>query len=167
MNSILPRLPYNMKRGTLSVVSELVSRPQRNSEPFSLGLCSEYPSECRKVCMRPLLFSDCILTSSDILRKQAQTPALASIMRNRRVQFLPVQWRASMKFDLDAEAQSQGHDNHFTLSEVTPKGSIAYIREMTNSVLTDIPLFMSHHRERMIESVCSFRNQGGDDVNQL
>lgn len=57
-----------------------------------------------------------------------------------------------MKFDLDADAQSQGHENHFTLSEVTPKGSIPYVRELTNSVLTDIPLFMSHHRGRMIEA---------------
>lgn len=60
-----------------------------------------------------------------------------------------------MKFDFDASASAQGHDNAFTLSEVTPKGkgSITYVRELTNSVLTDIPLFMSHHRGRMIESV--------------
>ncbi|KAF8312978.1 hypothetical protein DL93DRAFT_1212391 [Clavulina sp. PMI_390] len=95
----------------------------------------------------------------NVCRKQAQSPALASIMRNRRVQFLPVQWRASMKFDLDAEAQSQGHENHYTLRDVTPKGSIAYVRELTNSVLTDIPLFMSHHRGRMIESVCEQANR--------
>lgn len=76
-----------------------------------------------------------------------------------------------MKFDFDEEAHSQGHDNHFTLSDVTPKGTIAYVRELTNSVLTDIPLYMSHHRERMIESVrvhsihpclISFEVQGAD-----
>lgn len=80
-----------------------------------------------------------------------------------------------MKFDLDGEAQSQGHENHFTLSDITPKGtipyvsitvgwgytgkvtddegSISFIRELANGVVTDVPLFMSHHRERMIESV--------------
>ena len=99
------------------------------------------------------------------------TPALASIMRSKRVQFLPVQWRTGMKFDLDKKGSKDGLDNYYTLSDITPKGSIPFvpiavdddtartdcstrfIRELTNNVLTDIPLFMSHHRERMIEAV--------------
>lgn len=97
----------------------------------------------------------------DIARKQSQTPALSSIMRNRRAQFLPVPWRASMKLELDEERrrEQEGLDNHFTLSDITPKKSIPYVRELTNNVLIDIPYFMSQHRDRMIESVCLTANR--------
>jgi hypothetical protein len=59
-------------------------------------------------------------------RAQATTPALASIVRSNHVQFLPVQWRASMKFDLNAQSKDgrEALDNHFTLNEITPKGTI-------------------------------------------
>ncbi|KAF9516435.1 hypothetical protein BS47DRAFT_662714 [Hydnum rufescens UP504] len=97
----------------------------------------------------------------NIARAQATTPALASIVRSNHVQFLPVQWRASMKFDLNAQSKDgrEALDNHFTLNEITPKGTIDYVRELTNNVLSDIPLFMSHHRDRMIESVCYQANR--------
>ncbi|KAG9003236.1 hypothetical protein FRB93_011149 [Tulasnella sp. JGI-2019a] len=96
-----------------------------------------------------------------IARTQSQSPALASIMREKRVQFLPVQWRASLKLDLGDELmkQREGLDNHFTLEDITLRNSIPFVRELTNQVLLDIPLFMSHHRERMIESVCTIANR--------
>ncbi|CAE7090882.1 unnamed protein product [Rhizoctonia solani] len=97
----------------------------------------------------------------DIARKQSQLPALASIMRNRRAQFIPIPWRASMKLEIDEEERraKQGLDNHFTLSDITPKKSIPYVRELTNNVLIDIPYFMSQHRDKMIESVCLTANR--------
>ncbi|CAE6382343.1 unnamed protein product [Rhizoctonia solani] len=113
----------------------------------------------------------------DIARKQSQLPALGSIMRNRRAQFIPIPWRASMKLEIDEEERraKQGLDNHFTLSgmpppatirlrltgdlDITPKKSIPYVRELTNNVLIDIPYFMSQHRDRMIESVCLTANR--------
>ncbi|CAE6432318.1 unnamed protein product [Rhizoctonia solani] len=97
----------------------------------------------------------------DIARKQSQSPALSSIMRNRRAQFIPIPWRASMKLEIDEEERraKQGLDNHFTLSDITPKKSIPYVRELTNNVLIDIPYFMSQHRDRMIESVCLTANR--------
>lgn len=33
------------------------------------------------------------------------------------------------------------------------------LRQLTNSVLLDIPMFMSHHRQAMIEAVCSQANR--------
>ncbi|CAE6351628.1 unnamed protein product [Rhizoctonia solani] len=97
----------------------------------------------------------------DITRKQSQSPALSSIMRNRRAQFLPIPWRASMKLEIDEERrrEREGLDNHFTLADITPKKSIPYVRELTNNVLIDIPYFMSQHRDRMIESVCLTANR--------
>lgn len=97
----------------------------------------------------------------DVARTQAQTPAISSIMRDRRVQFLPVQWRASLNLDLGEELakQKEGLDNHFNLEDITLKNTIPFVRDLTNKVLLDIPLFMSHHRERMIESVCTLANR--------
>ena len=49
-------------------------------------------------------------------QKQAMGPALSSIMRDRQVQFLPIQWRASLKLlsnateaqeDIDHELDNQ------------------------------------------------------------
>lgn len=93
-----------------------------------------------------------------ISRKEAAEPALSSIMRSKRVQFLPVQWRSSLKTQLDEERvkRDDGLDNVFTMADITQKGSIPYVRELTNNMLLDIPLFMSHHRERMIQSVRRF-----------
>lgn len=53
-----------------------------------------------------------------VCRKQSTTPALASIMRGRRIQFLPVQWRANLKLDVDEERRREdaGLDNEFTLN---------------------------------------------------
>ncbi len=84
-------------------------------------------------------------------------------------------FNGALAYDLDRKEAKDGLDNHYTLSDITPKGSIPsvltifsvasrqnslfhcrayrFIREITNNVLTDIPLFMSHHRERMIEAV--------------
>lgn len=97
----------------------------------------------------------------DVARTQAQTPAISSIMRHRRVQFLPVQWRASLKLDLGEELakQKEGLDNHFNLEDITLQNTIPFVRDLINKVLLDIPLFMSHHRERMIESVCTLANR--------
>ncbi|KAL7410393.1 DDHD domain-containing protein [Mrakia frigida] len=99
--------------------------------------------------------------AANILRKEAQkqalSPALASIMRDRQVQFLPIQWRASLKLVHNAaEAQEDlDHDlhNEFTLDDVTLKNNIQYVRELTNAVLIDIPLFMSSHKQSMVEAV--------------
>jgi len=46
----------------------------------------------------------------------------------------------------------------FTLLDITlPK--IPAIRQITNSVLLDVPLFMSQHRQSMIEAVCTQANK--------
>lgn len=95
------------------------------------------------------------------MRKQSLDPALASIMRDRRAQILPVQWRANLH--LDTESQNENaefeHDNIFTISDVTIGKSIPYVREVTNSVLLDIPLFMSDEKKHMTRAVCEQANK--------
>lgn len=46
-----------------------------------------------------------------------------------------------------------------TITDITINRSIPYVRELTNAVLLDIPLFMSHHRQKMIEAVCVQANR--------
>lgn len=95
------------------------------------------------------------------MRKQASHPALASIIRDRRVQVLPVQWRTLLQMDPEQSEEDHEHsmDNRFSMADITLNKSIPYVRELTNSVLLDIPLFMSHHRSKMIDSVCLQANK--------
>ncbi|WWC64176.1 uncharacterized protein I303_106784 [Kwoniella dejecticola CBS 10117] len=96
-----------------------------------------------------------------VLRKQSANPALASIIRERRCQILPVQWRTSIDLNDEKteEDKEHGMDNRFTIADITMNKSIPYVRELTNSVLLDIPLYMSHHRQKMIEAVCTQANK--------
>ncbi|KAL5482713.1 hypothetical protein ACEPAI_9307 [Sanghuangporus weigelae] len=96
-----------------------------------------------------------------IARKQSTTPALASIMRGRRLQFLPVQWRLSFQLTAAEERrrEAEGLDNVFTLDDITIKNTVPYVRELMNNVLIDIPYFLSQHKERMIEAVVRQANR--------
>ncbi|THH10470.1 hypothetical protein EW145_g1291 [Phellinidium pouzarii] len=96
-----------------------------------------------------------------IARKQSTTPALSSVMRNRRVQFLPVQWRTNLKLGVDEERRRHelGLDNEFTLNDITIKNTVPYVRELVNNVLIDIPYFMSHHKDQMIRAVAKQANR--------
>jgi len=71
-----------------------------------------------------------------VLRRQAENPALASIIRDRRCQVLPVQWRTSLNLDQEKtmEDQEHGMDNRFRMEDITIHKSIPYVRELTNSV---------------------------------
>lgn len=96
-----------------------------------------------------------------VLRKQSLDPALASVMRDRRCQVLPVQWRANLNLESETHGQDKEYEreNVFTIADITIGKSIPYIRELTNSVLLDIPLFMSEHKRLMIEAVCQQANK--------
>jgi len=77
-----------------------------------------------------------------INRKQSADPALGSIMRDRRCQILPVQWRASLDL-ADAKSQEDkdhGMDNRFTMADITINKSIPVVRELTNSVSLRAPM---------------------------
>lgn len=53
-----------------------------------------------------------------LVRTQSANPALASIIRKRRTQVLPVQWRASLKLDEqhNEEDERHGMDNRFSMA---------------------------------------------------
>lgn len=74
--------------------------------------------------------------SADRRSKQSANPALSSIIRDRRVQVLPVQWRTLLTFEHEQSEEDQQHDmdNRFTMGDITLNKSIPYVRELTNSV---------------------------------
>ncbi|EJC98098.1 uncharacterized protein FOMMEDRAFT_171452 [Fomitiporia mediterranea MF3/22] len=96
-----------------------------------------------------------------IARKQSTTPALASVMRDRRVQFLPVQWRTNFQLSADEESRREaaGIDNNFTLNDITIRNTVPYVRDLMNNVLIDIPYFLSQHKDRMIQAVAKQANR--------
>lgn len=100
-------------------------------------------------------------TLRQIMRKQSSDPGLKSVMAGRRSQILPVQWRANLNLDSGSSKEDldNEHDNVYTVADITIGKSIPYIREVTNSVLLDVPLFMSPHREQMIQAVCRQANK--------
>ena|SRR5882724_8975468 len=63
-------------------------------------------------------FTDPARCSNFVRRKQATLPALASILPNKQVQFLPVQWRATLKLGDDEmkDRERDGLDNTFSIS---------------------------------------------------
>jgi hypothetical protein len=96
------------------------------------------------------------------------------------VQILPIQWRASLQLaERGDEDVQHGLDNRFTMSGTSRRRhrkrdrahcnishliditlpKIPAIRQITNSVLLDVPLFMSQHRQSMIEAVCIQANK--------
>ncbi|BEI91743.1 uncharacterized protein CcaverHIS019_0405630 [Cutaneotrichosporon cavernicola] len=96
-----------------------------------------------------------------VLRKQSDDPSISSVADNRRCQVLPVQWRTNLNIESGSseEDAAKEESNTFTFADITIGKSIPYVREVTNSVLLDIPLFMSDHRLKMIEAVCQQANK--------
>lgn len=87
---------------------------------IQLCLCGKFiPPNC-KVVFNVVSIGECVhlMQFNLCIRKQSTQPALASIMRNRRVQFLPIQWRANLKLTLDEEREREheGLDNKFSLA---------------------------------------------------
>jgi hypothetical protein len=90
-----------------------------------------------------------------VLQKQSAEPALASMVGDRRCQIIPVQWR----LNLDDSDPDQDPETYYTVDDITIKNSIPYIRQLTKAVLMDLPLFMSHHRQKMIDGVVAETNK--------
>lgn len=76
-------------------------------------------------------------------------------MRNRRVQFLPVQWRTSLKLDAEEEhlREVNGLDNNFSLSGQLDSLSL----EHTSAHIT-----YRHHYKELRSIRTRFNEQGAD-----
>lgn len=88
---------------------------------------------------------------------------LPALSKGRRVQFLPVLWRATLQdFEpptLDENAKPEEHlDNHFSIDDIF-SDTIPLIRQLISGILFDIPLYLSQHREEILSRVIKESNR--------
>ncbi|KAK2794287.1 hypothetical protein FQN52_008645 [Onygenales sp. PD_12] len=82
-------------------------------------------------------------------------PELESIM------VLPVNWRSTLSLD-DAEVEASISEdpasNQFGLKDITPE-TIPAIRTLISDVMLDIPYYLSHHKQKMVQAVIKEANR--------
>lgn len=85
---------------------------------------------------------------------------LASLMDGRRVQFLPVMWRATLDDfeppppDNEDDAAAEHLDNVFSLDEILGgKESIPFVKQLISSVALDVPFYLSRHKNEILSRV--------------
>ncbi|EPQ29883.1 uncharacterized protein PFL1_02556 [Pseudozyma flocculosa PF-1] len=91
----------------------------------------------------------------NVSNKQAADPAVRRLARGRRAQYIPICWRRALKFD----EKPEGNDNFYTLDDVTNSAAIPIVRNVISKVVLDVPFYLSHHRQKMIESVTAELNR--------
>jgi hypothetical protein len=70
------------------------------------------------------------------------------------VMVLPVNWRSNLDFEDGNPSKNGEHDHsgsNFTLKDIT-QPSIPAIRSMISDVMLDVPYYMSHNKEKMVQA---------------
>ncbi|KAJ1028162.1 hypothetical protein NDA13_003608 [Ustilago tritici] len=91
----------------------------------------------------------------NLASENSSDPAICRLSRGRRAQFLPICWRRHMEFDVRPE----GNDNFYTLDDITNSAAIPLVRNVITKVVLDVPIYLSRHRQKMINSVRSELNR--------
>lgn len=96
-----------------------------------------------------------------LCNKKGKDPAVSQLAGNRRLQFIPLQWRSSLQFDEMEEKETQDplFDNTFTLDDVQVQGSIPFVRTLVTGVGMDLAFYLSHHRDKMTSTVVRDANR--------
>lgn len=91
------------------------------------------------------------------------TEAVKKVLRKDLggIMVLPINWRSNLSFDdggprKDGDKEDNASD--FTLKEITPD-TIPAVRNLISDVMLDIPFYMSHHKEKMIQAVVHEANR--------
>ena len=73
-----------------------------------------------------------------------------------RPQILPVNWRSGVNLDFDSPSSvledSRATSTNFTLADIFPP-TIPAVRNIIKDVMLDIPIYLSHYREKMTTAV--------------
>lgn len=115
-------------------------------------------------------FTIAVNSFRELVHKQAklEPPAtvggggFAQMLDGRRIQFLPVMWRAALEdFEPEPAHEPDDHlDNHFKLDDVFgDRNSIPIVRKLISGVLLDIPLYLSRHRGEIVRRVVGEANR--------
>jgi hypothetical protein len=77
------------------------------------------------------------------------------------IMVLPVNWRSTLSL-ADAEIDALNPDdpatNQFTLKDITPD-HLPSIRALISDVMLDIPYYLSHHKQKMVQAVVKEANR--------
>ncbi|EER38506.1 DDHD domain-containing protein [Histoplasma capsulatum H143] len=82
-------------------------------------------------------------------------PELESIM------VLPVNWRSTLSLedaDIEASTSEDLAANKFSLKDITPE-TMPAIRSLISDVLLDVPYYLSHHKQKMVQAVVKEANR--------
>jgi len=75
------------------------------------------------------------------------------------IMVLPINWRSKLKFDSDNPAVGDDDDDlAFTLSDITVP-TIPAVRNIIGDVMLDIPYYLSHHKQTMVNAVIKEANR--------
>lgn len=96
-----------------------------------------------------------------LCNKKGRDPAVSQLIGNKRLQFIPLQWRSSLQFDEmeEKEGQDPAFDNTFSLDDIQVQGSIPFVRTLVSGVGMDLAFYLSHHREKMTSTVVRDANR--------
>lgn len=82
-------------------------------------------------------------------------PELENIM------VLPINWRSTLSLedsDVEASMAENSTTNHFSLQDITPE-TLPTIRTLISDVVLDIPYYLSHHKQKMVQAVIKEANR--------
>ena len=77
------------------------------------------------------------------------------------IMVLPINWRSKLSLDeATDEASEAGRpgENSFTLKDITPE-TLPAVRNLISDVMLDIPYYLSHHKQKMIQTVVKEANR--------
>ncbi|EWC45466.1 hypothetical protein DRE_00865 [Drechslerella stenobrocha 248] len=97
-----------------------------------------------------------------LINLELRDPAVTPHLRKEGVgiMVLPVNWRATVKFDSDFAGQSDDDEAEldFSLNDIT-QPTIPAVRSLIGDVIMDIPYYLSHHKNRMVNAVIKEANR--------
>ncbi|KAM0791761.1 hypothetical protein ACM66B_004026 [Microbotryomycetes sp. NB124-2] len=88
--------------------------------------------------------------------------ALSPLLQSKRAQFIPVLWRTDLEFDSDVDEKDSEDEhlrNRYTLSDIEIKGAIPFLRQIVSGLVLDVPLYQSHHKQKMTRAVVKEANR--------
>ncbi|EPS37976.1 hypothetical protein H072_8298 [Dactylellina haptotyla CBS 200.50] len=97
-----------------------------------------------------------------LINLELRDPAVKPHLRKEGVgiMVLPVNWRSTVKFDSDFAAADEDEDAEldFSLEDITPP-TIPAVRNLMGDVVMDIPYYLSHHKNKMVNAVIKEANR--------
>lgn len=150
---------------------ELERERQRDEEPIELVLIWHGIGQKLAEEWKSLDFTLAVSSLRALAHKRRSMAApsdvggggMAALSRGRRVQFIPVLWRATLNdFEptaSDEEAKKEEHlNNKFSIDDIF-SDTIPLIKQLISGILFDIPLYLSQHREEILSRVIKESNR--------